>query len=36
MEATIVDWGYIGMMERKMETAILLKLQGLGARGLGV
>ena len=29
MEAT--NWGYMGIMEKKMETAI----QGLGFRGLG-
>ena len=27
MEATIVYWGYIGIMEKKMETTII---KGLG------
>ena len=47
MEATIVRWGYIGIMENKMETTVLglglgvygiggLGLRSLGRRGLGL
>ena len=34
VEIIRVFWGYIGIMEKKMETTIRV-LEGLGFRGLG-
>ena len=34
METTIIHWGYIGMMEKKMETIIVF-FKGLRFRGYG-
>ena len=31
METTIVYWGYIGFMEKKMETTMVLRYDTLGA-----
>ena len=38
METTVVYWGYIGRMKKKMETTMLLvvRVQCLGLGGLGV
>ena len=33
MKATVVYWGYIGIMEKKMEIT-KMRLSGLGFRGL--